>query len=84
VVRRLASVPPVASVLPPGAGNEEPKKALETDDERAKETEERTVRETGVVEGHLDTATVRANRDGDVASIASVEQTQDHLPNVPG
>ena len=73
---RLAPVPPIASVLPPGAGNEESKKALKTDDERAKKTEERAVRQTGVVQGHLDTPAVSANRDGDVASIATIEQTQ--------
>ena len=81
---RLAPVPPIASVLPPGAGNEESKKALKTDDERAKKTEERAVRKTGVVQGHLDTPTIRANRDGDVASIATIEQTQGGLQNVPG
>ncbi len=84
----LAPVPPIASVLPPGAGNEEPKKALKPDDERAKKTEERAVRETAVVQGHLDTATVRANRDGDVASIATIEQTQgwspEQMPGRPG
>jgi hypothetical protein len=85
VVRsRLAPVPPIASVLPPGAGNEEPKKALKPDDERAKKTEERAVRKTGVVHGHLDTPAIRANRDGDVASIATIEQTQGGLQNVPG
>ena len=80
VRRRLAPVPPRSSVLPPGAGNEEPKKALKTDDEGAKETEERAVRQTGVVQGHLDTPTIRANRDGDVASIAAIEQTQGWSP----
>ena len=77
---RLAPVPPSSSVLPPGAGNEEAKKALKTDDERAKKTEERAVRQTGVVQGHLDTPTIRANRDGHVAPIASVEQTQGWSP----
>ena len=76
----LAPVPPRSSVLPPGAGNEEPKKALKTDEERAKKTEERAVRQTGVVQGHLDTPTIRANGDGDVASIATIEQTQGWSP----
>jgi len=81
VVRSLlAPVPPRTSVLPPGAGNEEAKKALKTDDEGAKKTEDRTVRETSVVQGHLDTPAIRANRDGDVASIATIEQTQDWSP----
>ena len=76
----LASVPPSASVLPPGAGNEEPKKALKADDERAKKTEEGTVRQTRVVQGHLDTPAIRANRDCHVASIAAIEQTQGWSP----
>ena len=81
VVRSLlASVPPRSSVLPPGAGNEEAKKALKADDEGAKKTEDRTVRQTCVVQGHLDTPTIRTNRDGDVASIATIEQTQDWSP----
>jgi hypothetical protein len=36
----LAPVPPRTSVLPPGAGNEEPEKALKPDDERVKKAEE--------------------------------------------
>jgi len=77
---RLAPVPPRSSVLPPGAGNEEAKKALKADDEGAKKTEDRTVRQTCVVQGHLDTPTIRTNRDGDVASIATIEQTQEWSP----
>ena len=85
VVRpRLASVPPRSSVLPPGAGNEELKKALKPDHEGAKKTEERTVRQTGVVQGHLDTPTIGANRDRDVTAIPAIEQTQDSLPDEPG
>jgi hypothetical protein len=85
VVRsRLAPVPPRPSVLPPGAGNEKPEKALKADDEGAKKSEKRTVRQTGVIQGHLDTPAIRPNGDGDVASIATTEQTQDGLPNVPG
>jgi hypothetical protein len=85
VVRTLlAPVPPRSSVLPPGAGNEEPKKALKPDDERAKKTEERTVRQTRVVQGHLDTPAIGSNRDRDVASIAAIEQTQDGLPEMLG
>ena len=78
---RLAPVPPCSSVLPPGAGNEEPEKALKADEERAKKGEERTVRQTGVVQWQLDAATVRRDDDGDVASIAAIEQTQAGLPN---
>src|SRR4051812_19276670 len=78
---RLAAVPPVASVLPPGAGNEEPKKALKADDEGAKKPEERSVRQTGVVQGHLDAAAVRRDHDGDMAAIPAIEQTQRGLPH---
>jgi hypothetical protein len=84
VVRRLATVPPRSSVLPPGAGNEEPKKALKPDDERAKKTEERPVRETVIVQGHLDTSTVGRHEDGDVAAVPAIEQTQHGLLNKPG
>jgi hypothetical protein len=81
VVRSLlAPVPPRTSVLPPGAGNEEAKKALKPDNEGAKKTEDRNVRQTRVVQRHLDTPTIRANRDGDMASIATIEQTQDWSP----
>ena len=76
----LASVPPSPAVLPPGAGNEEAEKALKTDDERVKETKERTVRQTGVVQGHLDTPAIAPNRDCHVASIAAIEQTQGWSP----
>ena len=78
---RLAPDPPCPSVLPPGAGNEEAKKAVKTDEQRAKEAEERSVLEAGVVQWHLDAATVRRDDDGDVASILAIEQTQGGLPN---
>ena len=78
---RLAPDPPCSSVLPPGAGNEEAKKAVKTDEKRAKETEERTVLESGVIQRHLDASTVRRHDDGDVASIPAIEQTQTVLPN---
>ena len=78
---RLAPDPPCPSVLPPGAGNEEAKKAVKTDEQRAKKGEERTVLEAGIVQGHLHTATVRRDDDGDVASISAMEQAQSDLPN---
>ena len=81
---RLALVPPRSSVLPPGAGNEEPDKALKADKKGAKKGEERPVRQAGVVQRQLDAATVRRDDDGDVASIAAIEQTQRGLPNEPG
>jgi len=43
---RLAPFPPCPSVLPPGAGNEEAEKAVETGKERANQTEEGYVVET--------------------------------------
>jgi hypothetical protein len=73
---RLAPVPPRSSVLPPGAGNEEAEKAVKTGKERAKKTEERYVFETGAVQGNLDAPTVTRHRDGDVAAIPAIEQTQ--------
>jgi len=78
---RLAPDPPCSSVLPPGAGNEEPEKAVKTDEKRAKEAEDRSVLETGVVQRHLDTPTVCRDDDGDVAAVPTVEQTQLGLPN---
>jgi hypothetical protein len=78
---RLAPDPPCPSVLPPGAGNEEPKKAVKTDEQRAKKGEERTVLETGVVQRHLHTATIRPDDDGDVPSISAMKQAQFDLPN---
>jgi hypothetical protein len=78
---RLAPDPPCPSVLPPGAGNEEAKKAVKTDEQRAKKGEERTVLETGVVQRHLHAAAVRRDDDGHVASIPAMEQAQFELPN---
>jgi len=51
---RLAPVPPRSSVLPPGAGNEEAKKAVKTGKQRAKKTEERSVVEVRTVQRNLD------------------------------
>ena len=79
---RLAPVPPRSSVLPPGAGNEEAKKAVKTGKERAKKTEERYVVETGVVQRDLDTPTVARHGDRDVAAIPAIEQPQRGLQNV--
>ena len=76
---RLAPVPPCPSVLPPGAGNQEAKKAVETGKKRAQETKGRYVIETGVRDGHLDAPAVRRDDDGDVAAIPTVEQTQCRL-----
>ena len=79
---RLAPDPPCPSVLPPGAGNEEAKKAVKTDKKRAKEAEEGAVLEPGIVQWHLDAPAVRRDDDGDVAAIPAIEQTQAGLQNV--
>ena len=70
---RLAPVPPRSSVLPPGAGNEEAKKAVKTGEKRAKKTEERYVLKTGAVQRNLDTPTVARDRDGNVTVIPAAE-----------
>jgi hypothetical protein len=79
---RLAPDPPCPSVLPPGAGNEEAKKAVKTDEKRANETEERAILEPGVVHRQLDAPTVRRDDDGDMTAIPAIEQTQAGLQNV--
>jgi hypothetical protein len=73
---RLAPVPPRSSVLPPGAGNEEAKKAVKSDEKRAKKTGERYVFETGAIQRDLDAPTVARHGDRDVAAILAIEQTQ--------
>jgi hypothetical protein len=78
---RLAPVPPRSSVLPPGAGNEEAKKAIETGKKRAKKTEERYVVETGAVQRNLDVPAITRHDDGDMAAIPVIEQTQRGLQN---
>jgi hypothetical protein len=79
---RLAPVPPRSSVLPPGAGNEEAEKPVDTGKKRAKKTEERYVLQTGVVHRDLDATTIGRQGDGDMAAIPAVEQTHTGLPNV--
>jgi len=79
---RLSPVPPRSSVLPPGAGNEEAEKAVKTGKERAKKTEERYVVEPGAVQRNLDAPTVARHRDGNVAAIAAIEQTQRGLHSI--
>jgi hypothetical protein len=73
---RLAPVPPRSSVLPPGAGNEEAKKAVKTDKQRAKKTEERSVVEVRAVQRNLDVPAVARHDDGDSAAVLAIEQTQ--------
>jgi len=73
---RLAPVPPRSSVLPPGAGNEEAKKAVKTGKQRAKKTEERSVVEVRAVQRNLDVPAVARHDDGDSAAVLAIEQTQ--------
>ena len=73
---RLAPVPPRSSVLPPGAGNEEAKKAVETGKERAKKTEQRYVVETGAVQRNLDMPAMARHDDGDRPSVLPIQLAQ--------
>jgi len=73
--RRLASVPPSSSVLPPGAGNK-PEKAVQPKEERAKKSEERYVDQARAFDRHVHATAVRRDHDGDAATISSVELTQ--------
>ena len=69
VVPALAAPdPPCSSVLPPGAGNEEAKKALKAQEERAKKVEGRYA-ELEVASGHGDAAAVRRHDDGNCSAI---------------
>ena len=70
----MATVPPRPSVLPPGAGNEEAKKALKAGKERAKKREEGYVLGLEVAQGHGDAATIGRHDDGDV--LATLEEVQ--------
>jgi hypothetical protein len=79
---RLAPVPPRSSVLPPGAGNEEAKKAVKTGKKRAKKTDQRYVVETGAVQRDLDLPTIARDGDGDAAAIPVLEQTQHGLQKI--
>ena len=71
---RLALVPPPASVLPPGAGNElkQPTKPRK----RAKKREERYVSEVGAIDRHVDAPAIRRDDDGDLAAILAIEVIQ--------
>ena len=80
---RLAPVPPRSSVLPPGAGNEEAKKAVKTGKERAKKTEQRYVVETRAVHRNLDMPAIARHDDGDMATVLAIEQAQCGLQKNP-
>ena len=71
-----ALVPPCTSVLPPGAGNEELKKALKAGKERAKKIEGGYVLGCEVAQGHGDAAAVGRHDDGDAAAAATLEEIQ--------
>ena len=69
-----ALVPPCPSVLPPGAGNEEAKKALKADKERAKKVEQRYAERIEVANGHGHAAPIGRDGDGDCAAMPTPEQ----------
>ena len=70
-----ALAPPCSSVLPPGAGNEEAKKALKPGKKRAKKTEGGYVLGLQVAQGHGHAAAVCRHDDGD-AAIPALEEVQ--------
>ena len=72
----VASVPPRSSVLPPGAGNEEAKKAVKTGKKRAKKIEEGYALGCKVAQGHVDAASIGRHDDGDAAPVATLEEVQ--------
>jgi hypothetical protein len=72
----LATVPPRSSVLPPGAGNEEHKKALKADKERAKKIEGGYVLVSEIAQGHGDAAPIGRHDDGDAAAAVTLEEVQ--------
>ena len=75
-VRRLALVPPRASVLPPGAGNE-PKKPIKAQ-KRAKKREEGYVQ--GLVsDRQVHAAAIRRDDDGDLATILAIDHARSSL-----
>ena len=71
---RLATVPPRASVLSPGAGNE-PKKAIKAQ-ERANKGEEIYVAEAARLDRHVDAAAIARHDDGDRSAVPAIELAQ--------
>jgi hypothetical protein len=61
----VATVPPRSSVLPPGAGNEEAKKAVKPGKKGAKKVEGGYAARVKVAEGHGQAAAVCRHDDGD-------------------
>jgi hypothetical protein len=68
-------VPPRSSVLPPGAGNEEAKKALKAQEERAKKIEGGYALEAEIA-GHQHAAAIRRHGDANGAAVPVLEQAQ--------
>jgi hypothetical protein len=75
VLALAAPVPPCSSVLPPGAGNEEAKKAFKAQEERAKKIEGGYALEAEIA-GDEHTATVRRHGDADSAAVPILEEAQ--------
>ena len=67
--------PPRSSVLPPGAGNEEHKKALKAQEERAKKIEGGYT-ELEVASGHEHAAAIRRHGDTDGAAVPVQREAQ--------
>ena len=72
----MALVPPRSSVLPPGAGNEEAKKALKPGKKRAKKVEQGYAEGIEVADRHRDATAVGPDGDGDCAAMTAPEQIQ--------
>jgi hypothetical protein len=78
-----ASVPPRSSVLPPGAGNEEAKKALKPGKKRAKKVEKGYALGLEVAQGHGHAAAVRRDdNDGAVLALEKAQATDSQAPAV--
>jgi hypothetical protein len=72
----VALVPPRSSVLPPGAGNEEPKKALKPDQKGAKKVRKEEAGRFEVAQGHVHAASIGRHGDDDGATVAALEEVQ--------
>ena len=73
VLALVAPVPPRSSVPPPGARNEEAKKALKAEQERANKVEGGYA-ELEVTSGHEHAAAIRRDDDGDSAAVPVLEE----------
>jgi len=76
VLRLRALFPPRSSVLPPGAGNEEAKKALEAGKKRAKAAEGYRG-DVASVDGQVHAAPVTRQCDGNGTAVEPIETRQD-------